>query len=301
MTASTASTFPRLLPVLAAALLLAGCFGFPPGTIRPGDSVTLKYTATDLATGQVLAQDATATFVAGSGASGLGHDLERAVIGHKANDTFTLDSRGDTGRAFDQTVEVSQLFDSRAVVQHYDTANFTKALGTPRVGMNFTAYGYNATLTDVNPSQVTFRLAARDGLRQEFPDFGLTMVYSTQGGNLVKVLEPTPGKVFTIGFAGQIALRAINADGTTAPLPAGTYKVLPATGGNLRFSHSAGTAAALLGRDVAFTATIVSVAPGTQAPLPVTGEYGHRSSPQLQGDPRTALGLPPTATAAPSG
>lgn len=290
-------TVPRLLPapaglILAIALLLplSGCFGYPPGTVRTGDTVTITYTATDLATGQILAKDATATFVAGSGASGLGHDLERAIVGHRANETFQLESRQDTGRDFSQVLEAAQEFDSRAIVQTYNTTAFEKAVTTAKVGLEFNAFGYNATVTAVDPQLVTFNLVPRDGLRQPFPEYGLTMVYSTQDGKLVKTLEATPGVVFTIGFAGQIALQAIHPDGTTEPFPVGTYKVLPAQGGHLRFSYSAGTATALLGKDVKFDATIVSVEPGAHAAPVVQGGYGARNSPQLQSDPAKVFG-----------
>ena len=307
-----ASTPARLLlAALTAALLLAGCIGYPAGSIRPGDSVTVQYTATDLATGQVLAKDATATFVAGSGASGLGHDLENAILGLKANDTFSLDSRGDTGRAFTQTALANAIFDSRAAQQIYNTSAFAQAVGEPVVGMQFHAYGYNATLTNVTPQLVSFTLIGNDGFRQPFPDYGLTMVYSTQDGKLVKTLEPTPGVVFTLTFAGQVALDRLNPDGSTEPFPAGTYRVQPAQGTHLVFDYSPATNAALIGHDVSFQAKIVQVQPGAQtAPgaascanehPDATPCYGLRHSPQLQGDPSTVIAPPPasTTTAAP--
>src|SRR5688572_7857169 len=88
-----------LLSLLAAALLLSalasGCFGVPPGAADNGDSVRIRYTAYDLETGQVLRQNQTAVFAVGSGDSGLGSQVERAIRGHKANDTFTVTVRDD--------------------------------------------------------------------------------------------------------------------------------------------------------------------------------------------------------------
>jgi hypothetical protein len=277
----------RLVP-LALAVLLAGCFGVPPGTVRAGDTVTVSYVATD-ASGAVVAQGATATFVAGHPAAGLGPDLGNAVVGRHANETVSLTTR------LADAVEAAQLFDERARVQTYNTSAFAKAVGTPTVGMNFSAYGYNATLTAVTPELVTFELLARDGLRQPFPEYGLTMVYSSQGDQLVKTLEPTPGKVFAIDFAGQIALQAIHPDGTGEPLPAGTYRVLPASGGRLHFAHTAGPDAALLDQDVTVALTIVTVEGGQGGAPQVTGGYGARYSPQLRGDPRSILGTPTAA------
>ncbi|HUR62763.1 MAG TPA: hypothetical protein VM286_10445 [Candidatus Thermoplasmatota archaeon] len=303
----SAGRIPSALALALVLLPLAGCLGYPPGTIRPGDTVTVTYTATDLATGKVLARDQTATFVAGSGASGLGRDLERAVLGHRTNDTLSLESRGDAGRGFNQVVEAQQVFDSRDIVQTYNTSAFEDALKEKAtVGMAFSAFGYNATVTDVTPALVTFRLTPRDGARQGFPEYGLTMVDSTQGGKVVRTLEPTPGVVFTVGYAGQIALQALQADGTSEPFPAGTYKVLPAAGGHLRFSYSAGTATALLEKDVRFEAKIVAVEPGVRTAPVVEGCrdpagtstanaklprcYGARNSPQLDSDPAKAFG-----------
>ena len=73
----------KLSMFLVAALFLAasGCVGLPEGSADTGDTVTIRYTTIDTVTGEELRTNRTATFVVGSGESGLGlggHDARRS-------------------------------------------------------------------------------------------------------------------------------------------------------------------------------------------------------------------------------
>jgi hypothetical protein len=241
--------------------------------------VSAAYTATDPATGVELARENLTAFTIGQGESGLGTAVEGAIVGHRANDTLDL--------AGPVTVTRPQLFDSRESIQTYNATLFAQQVTEPTVGLNFTAYGYNATVTATDPRLVTFRLEPKDGARDPIPRFGLTLVYSSQDGRLLQTLEPTPDTVFTL----PSTLPALN-------LGPGVYKVLPAQDGQLRFARYPGTDPSVAGKAVSFRLAILAMEPGDHHVAASGGAYGVRNSPQLLSDPHTALGLPAAPLAA---
>jgi hypothetical protein len=112
-----------------------------------------------------------------------------------------------------------------------------------------------------------------DGTRVPFPQYGVDVVYGTQGTERVRLLEPRTGSVFTIQTQDQ----------NGPDLAPGTYKVLGLSGGKVRFATSPGTDAALVGRDLHFVVTLLDVQPGQPPAIP-SGQYGVRASPQVLGD-----------------
>ncbi len=287
----------KALPLLVLAALasatLAGCFGYPPGSARPGDTVTVRYTALDPATGAVVKDTQMVSFAVGSGSSGLGADVERAVVGLLPNATTVVASPA-SARAYTAVREAPQEFQRNAQVQTYNTTAFTQQVGTPVVGMTFPAFGYNATMLLVTPQEVTFRLDAKDGARQDFPQYGLSVVYRSEGDQLLKVLEPMPGSTFSLFYENQIALQCFLPDGTLGACPVGSYEVLPAQGGHLRFGFFPGTDRTLLAKSLTFQLTLVSVKAGAPPASPA-GAYGVRASPQVLGDPSAWIATAPTA------
>ncbi|MEK6985644.1 MAG: hypothetical protein AABX89_04605 [Candidatus Thermoplasmatota archaeon] len=260
-----------LLALAATALLLSGCFGYPVGTAKPGDTVTVRYNATD-ATGQMVKSGQVATFRLGSGTSGLGLDVERALLGLGVDGSATVTSPAQA-RSFSTVVKAPQEFERLAIVQTYNTTAFTQQVGPPKVGMTFPAFSYNATMIAVTPVEVTFRLESKDGEQISFAQYGLRMVYSTSGEERVRTLEPIVGTIFSLAYANQIALE----------LPAGTFKVLGAEDGMLRFGYTPGSDRALVERDLTFSLTVLTVAVGEPIEAPA-GQYGRRLSPQVLGD-----------------
>jgi hypothetical protein len=262
---------PNHVLLIAAALLpiTAGCLGYPPGSARPGSAVAIQYTATDLATHEVLASDEVAALVLGRSDAGLGDDVDRALLGHAANDTLSVDSIGDPGRGYGQVLERPQELFRGTAEGNLPLATFQSSYGAPAVGQNFTRQGFTATVTAFNSTQVSYRLLHAVTPRQSFPQYGVIQILSVVDDQIVVTLDP----IVNATFAGP--LPPLN-------LTEGSYKTLGARDGQLLFGFNADTPTALLERDVHFDIKVVTVA----SPVPVAGDgaYGSRDSPQLQGD-----------------
>lgn len=267
----------RLLAALAVLLLLSGCLGYPPGSARPGDAVDLRFTATDAATGQVLVDQAQTSVVAGQ-PSLLGPGVDRAVVGRQANDTFVVES--SVPGAYGGTQSVPADLGSAPLESRVARALFEASLGPPSVGQVFRASAlYNATVVSVEGANVTYRLAVADGEEIPIPDLGLKLVHRIEGTQLVRSLAPLAGATFSIepGPGGQ----------TPLGLPPGSYRTRGLEGDRLVFDHSP-VSPAFFGKTVRFGVTVIAVH-ARGPPSAPTGEYGHRSSPQVLGDPSSAL------------
>lgn len=282
---------PTLALLCLAGLLTAGCLGLPPGSADNGDSVTVRYSAVDADTGASLRTERTATFVLGSGASGLGLAFERAIRGQLPNATTTFTIRNDPSTAFHGVVEVSRQLPDIPVHQDAPRADFDASqFGPAVVGKTFPAYGiYQGTVTAVGETTVTFDVSATDGQRNAFPAIGAVLVSTVSGDAIRRVLDPDIGAQFTI--------QPPSAFQPTTPLglEAGTYRVLGATATHLQFTHSTSLQGDLIGKGVTYTVTVVRVSPVAQAPA--GDDYGVRNSPQVNGDP-FALLQPQSAEAA---
>lgn len=253
-----------LVPLLALALL-AGCLGYPPEAARPGDTVQVHYVARDAATGATVSTG-NATVVVG-GPSGLGTAVGRALVGHRANDTLGVEARGDPGLAFTDTISLGREVGRRPTTEDVQVAVFRQVIGEPRVGMTFPypRSVYVAEVTAVDNATVSLLLHLPTDPTTPYPQFGVAKVASIEGSEIVERLQP---------MADRPAF-----DGSLAGLPvAGTYRARGVEGNNITFDHSPVTDPALVGHDVDFDVTVVSVGHGTLVTT-VSGEFGHRLSP----------------------
>lgn len=274
-----------LLAAAALALLVSGCFGVPPGAADTGDSVSIRYTAYDLDSGAVLRENRTKDFDVGSGASGLGEQLERAVRGHKANDTFTVTVRDDPALEYKGVVEVNRSLAPIPIIQSAPRADFEQYVGPASVGQVFPAYGiYDGVVTEVGNGTVTFRIQAEDGQEDPVPSVGATLVTHVGATHLERTLDPNVGTTFAISPPSPFQ------PSTPLGLEPGSYKVLGATETKLQYGYSAGEPD-LVGRDLRIVVTVLDVQENA-APVPTSGNFGVRDSPQVNGDPSSVLGQP---------
>ena len=275
-------------PLLAASLLVAllsGCFGIPEGAADTGDLVTIRYTVEDLATGEAVRSNETASFDVGSGASGLGLVLERALRGHEAGDSFTVTVRDDRSLGFNQRVEVPRALEPIDIVQSASVSEFQQFVGMPAVNVTFPAYGiYTGRVTAVTNTTVTFRVEAEDGQLNDVQAVGSILETRVGDGVLTRRLNPVEGATFTIQPPQPFQ------PSTPLGLEPGAYQVAGATDEHLILMRSVAEGD-LLDRDLRFTVTVVAITPADQ-PVPTEGNFGVRSSPVVNGDPYAALGEP---------
>lgn len=281
-----------LMVAAAAFPLLAGCFGVPPGAADSGDAVTIRYSVYDLATGTALRENRTASFAVGTGASGLGDQVERSVRGHKPNETYTVTVRGDPSLAYSGLVEVNRTLAPIPIVQSAPRADFEQYVGPASVGQTFPAYGiYDGRVTNVTADTVNFRIEATDGQEDPVPSVGAILFTRVGATELTRELKPLMGQTFTISPPSQ------RQPSTPLGLLPGSYKVIGATETKLQYSRSASAETDLIGKDLRFQVTVLFVDEAPEV-VPTSGNYGVRSSPQVNGDPSSVLGQPlPTGSA----
>ncbi len=282
----------KLLLALAAvaAFTLSGCAGLtglPEGSADFGDMVTVSYSAADLDGNQVRPAR-TATFVLGSGHSGLGLAFERGLRGHAVNDNFTVTARDDPSLEFGRTVEVDRELQGIDQQQSASKRDYEANVGPASVGQTFAAFGiYTATVTNVTADRVSFTISAAQDQRDPVPSVGAVLVSDPDGTTIHRILDPTVDATFTINPP-----TASNPN-TPLGLAPGTYKTLGATATKLQYSYSIAGGLDVLGKDLRVTATILRLTPGSHAVEPVDGNYVARPSPYVNGDPESVLDARP--------
>jgi hypothetical protein len=277
--------------LLLAALVVAGsgCFGLPPGSAAIGDTVSIRYSAFDADTGELLRANRTATFVVGSGSSGLGLTLEREVRGRVVNDTFGLTGRSDPTLQFTETSQVTRRLSSIPMLQDAPRSEFDGSqFGPASVGKTFPAYGiYTGVVTLVNATSVSFEVRAQDGQEDAVPSVGSILVSHVVGNEITRELKPVIGSVFSIQPP------SIYQSSTPLGLAPGSYKVTGSTDTHLLFSYTRLTSVDLLERPLRYEVTVLRVTPGTSTNVPEGDNYGLRNSPQVNGDPHS-IAVPPS-------
>lgn len=255
---------------LSTALLLSGCLGVPDGAGDVGDSVTVDWAAFDSITGTRLAGASGLTFVIGSGDSGLGAEVERAVIAQVPGETIRIQ------------VELSSRATADAVFGPFDLElsvprlDFERAIGAPSLNQTFQVSFYDASVTAFDDAQVTYRVHAVDGQRDPVDFVGATLVTHVDGDQMTQELDPIVGATFTIqpSQTGETALG----------LAPGAYKSVGREGDQIVFDYIAGGNVDLIGVPVDLEVTVTSVRAANAAP-PNLDNLGVRVSPQLGGTP----------------
>jgi hypothetical protein len=277
-----------LLFLLSSAALLfaavSGCTGVPAGAADTGDGVAVRFTITDAKSGQVLRQDATSSFVLGTGSSGLGLPFELAARGVLPNGTASTEYRYDPRMDYAGLVEVNRSLSPIPILQSAPRADFEQYVGPAVIGQVFPAYGiYDGVVTEVATSTVSFRIQAEDGQEDPVPSVGATLVTHVGETELTRVLQPNLGQTFAISPPSQFQ------PSTPLGLEPGSYKTIGATSDRLQYSISADPNHDLIGRTLQVTLTVVDVEPQPDV-VPTSGNFGARASPQVNGDPATVIG-----------
>jgi FKBP-type peptidyl-prolyl cis-trans isomerase 2 len=288
------NALPCLILLAVVAALAAGCVGVPAGAADNGDSVTITYTAKDLATGAVLRDNRSATFTVGAGDSGLGVQLEKAIRGHKAGDAFTVTVHSDPSLDYGGLVEVNRTLSPIPRNQTAPRSDFTNYVGEPTLGKTFAAYGiYTGVVTGADNDTVSFDIIASEGQRDPVASVGAILVTHLDGGLLQRQLDPDVGANFTIQPPSPFQPQ------TPLGLQPGSYKVIGATASKLQYARSSSQSSDLIGKALSYEVAVEQVTPVEQA-VPTGGNFGVRSSPQVLGDPTSVLGSPlpssPTTT-----
>jgi hypothetical protein len=276
---------PRLLLTLAVLALFAGAGCTGPGVgPQPGDTVDLSYAIAD-SNGTVLRSVVTTSFVYGTEHSGLGTPVDDALRGHRTNETVTI-----TLPAYGERVEIARALAPIEGNQSASRADFTTYVGEPTLGKTFQAYGiYTGVVSGFDNDTVFFHVVAQDGLETPVPTVGATLVTHVVRGNLTRTLDPVVGATFAIQPPSPFN------PSTPLGLPAGSYKVLGATDASLQYGRSISPDPDLTGKDLTVQVTITRIGHAV-APIPTSGNFGVRSSPQVKGDPSSVLGPAGTAT-----
>ena len=260
-----------VLAALVAPLAFAGCFGNPPGE---GDVVAIRVSATDLETGDTLVSEIALALVIGENSAGLGHDLDNALRNRAAGDSFTLESRGDDGRVFLEEVVTSRLLPPFPVYQDVTVATFQFYIGVPSPGLMFPYSFYEGTVDRIEDDRVFFQVDAQPGQRDELEVIGAVLVTNRVGDDLERALEPVPGARFTIHPPEP-------GEPTALDLAVGSYEMVGARGDELVLRYSPSPHAELVGRDIQFEVTVLSVSSAGLPNEPVDGNYAAGRSPQI--------------------
>jgi len=289
--------------LLVAAILAstAGCTGLPEGAADFGDTVQVRYSATDL-NGTVLRPERTISFAIGSGTSGLGLGFERGVRGLVVgeNATFVVSDDPSLGFAGDP-IEVDRALQPIPMHQDAERQDFEDNVGAASVGQQFAAFGiYTATVTAVTPTRVNFTITTddldldgeADPQQDPVPSVGAILVTTPDGVSLQRELAPDVGRVFTVNppTASQPQ--------TPLGLSPGTYRTLGATDDKILYVFSTSASQDLIGKDIRFHVSVIRIVPGDHEVEPDCGEedsgddcnYAARDSPYLRGDPDSVLG-----------
>jgi len=266
-------------PLLALTLALvmaasAGCFGYPPGSVRPGDHLTVTVTATPLAGGAPLVtSEAWEIGDVGSGSSGLGADVEQALVGHRVNETVTLDSPATarSGYSGTQHLHVAET-PPNPIVDTAPQGALVQYLGhAVQVGGRFElGPGLNATVTAIANGTVTYRADLTDGFVMPIERFGLEQIFHIHGGNFTVTFEPLVGHEFVLADSGG---------STPLGTPPGYYRTSGKVGDNITYDFE--PASPLHGQAVHVTVKINSIEAASPRKAPADGQYGLRRSPQL--------------------
>lgn len=288
--------------LLLAALLMAGagCTGLPDGAADFGDSVTVRVTVTD-ANGTVVRPERTATFVVGTGGSGLGLGFEREVRGLVQGQNATFTVTDDPSLGMTTPVEVPRRLQPIPMHQNASRSDFEASLGPATIGQQFDAFIiYTGTVTGITATRVNFTITTTvfgaDGqptVQEDPVEVGATLVTTPRDGVLERDLRANVGQTFTI-----------NPPTPQRPAPLGLkpgmYRTVGQTADEIQYAYSPGGSTDLVGRELHFKVTVLRIVAGAGEVEPVCEDeagrkdcnYAARDSPYVNGDPDSILAAP---------
>lgn len=182
----------RPTTILAAALLLpllSGCFGYPEGTVRPGDAVAFRYALPESLGGNAD----TGLLVVGNGYSLLGPEGEAALVGQRANTTLTIIS---SMTAID-TLPVHL----DAAAQPLETRLPRALVGNASIGdrVILDDYGmYPVIVTGLSEGGADVRFDREDGDAVDIPQFGIRVRFHVDAEGIRRTVEPFVGARFDV-------------------------------------------------------------------------------------------------------
>ncbi len=235
------------------------------GGFQPVDKATFDGLVRDL--GLLMSFGLNKEFIMGSGASGLGFDIERGLIGVSVNETTKIVSNDDPSRGFSSLVTRVAELGGGDMMRSIPRTQFEGSLGTPTIGQVFQLdQVVSAEVTSFDNATVNTRVTLQDG--EEFPAdiVGSRVVARVGPVKYAFILEPVEGETFTINA---------NPTGTPLDLAAGTYRSVGVQGANAVWAFSA-TPAHLVDVPIEVHAKITKIT-RNDASVP-EGEYGVRSS-----------------------
>lgn len=277
------------LALAAFALLLSGCFGYPPGTAGPGSTVVLYLEIADENGSPIGTRQAMTIGPLGSGAGGLGVGFEHALLGLGANDTLEYDASSDPAFTMSGRQSRSTLLQETTLqLRRFARSDFENQYGPAEIGKEFSLAGtqFPYVVRELSETEVAALLQVPADFTDEHPDYGVRVRLTQTGTYVAATLEPLVGTVFVLQN---------NPDGTNAlNLPPGTYRSLESHGDTLEFAYSPVMHKDLVGRHVVLKAQILAV---QEAPRTL-GDVGPpvRNSPAVLGDPRSAFTPGPVAS-----
>lgn len=286
--------------LLLAALLLsgAGCTGLPEGAADFGDTVTVRVAVMD-ANGTAVRAARTATFVIGSGGSGLGLGFEREVRGLTQGENATFTVSDDPSLGLTTPVSVSRHLQPITMHQDASRADFEASLGPATVGQEFEAFIiYTGTVTGLTATRVNFTITTSeldaDGeptVQEDTVPIGATLVTTPDGTFLQRELRANVGATFTVDPPTPQRPAPLG-------LKAGSYRTLGSTDDEIQYAYSVGGTSDLVGRELHFRVSVLRIVAGEHEVAPVCADeeagkdcnYAARDTPYLNGNADSVLG-----------
>lgn len=277
-------TLFTLLTFSLVATALSGCLGAPAGTPGLGDTVTVDWKAFDAHSGSEVASGSDLRFALGSGASGLGRDFERHLIGLAVGETFAFTSESDPSRPYGQVVMTPRdQIDPSDATATVDAATFTQAIGhDPVVGDVFEFNVFKAVVDSIENDAVTYTHVAHEA---PLDSLGVMVVTSVDEGIFTIDLQALVGTTFVVQEPSPF-----NPGAPLEGLEPGQYRTRGMTDTHVLFDYTANPISADIDRPLRFEVTVTAY---TDAAPQVFSEEGFaaRRSPVLLADPAAVLTL----------
>lgn len=275
------SRFPLL--IVALLLPLAGCLGLPEGSIAPGDTITANVVVEDAHTGETLWTNNQLTFIAGTGASNLGFEFERQLMGKAQGFDGTLTVRDDPSLQWADEVRTEGVFEDD-LLGTISEDQFRQFFGEPVEGEEFQPQFsfYSFRVEAIDAGTVTYRVLPEDGQSDDVPHLGATLVTTVDEARevMIQTLVAIEGATFEVQPPSPFN------PNTPLGLAPGAYRAVGNDGDFIVFEYASAGHPDIIGKDLRIRVEVLTVVPGSgQVIEPVDGNVGVRSSPVINGAP----------------